>query len=383
VEAGNLPAPQTQERLMQSNSSHEALPSGRPKLLLSGLDSLYVSYFLDTSAGKLDWDELAYRKERIRNSRTDAHTEIVLGTQRFALLPYGRKPYPYVLANKSFEIRLAEHMRPNCHVQIFSEALWKAGADFTLASIEEWFGSMRFLHTRPNVVSRADWAFDYHLPSLDFAWDDFVSAAAKDSSWRKHRKTETFVFGVGDPVIRVYDKAAEIKQESGKTWFYELWGRTDKVWRIEFQARRERLDLAGINNTSDIGCLQGDLLRELAQRHTTLRVPSGDSNRSRWLLHRLWQALIEDISALPQTGLVRDLDPLAPIEWRLHQTTKSLYGTLKAIAALRQIKSGASEPLSLDNILVLLWKLLPSHHDAAVWKEEIARRVADYGLGRW
>jgi len=368
---------------MQSNSKHEGSPTERPKLLLSGLDSLYVSYFLDTSAGKLDWDDLAYRKERIRHSRNDVHTEIVCGTERFALLPYGRKPYSYVLTNKSFEIRLAEHMRPNCHVQIFSEALWKSGADFTLARIEEWFRSIKFVHTRPNVVSRADWAFDYHLPFIDFAWDDFVSVAEKENSWRKHRKAETFTFGVGDPVIRVYDKAAEINQESGKTWFHELWARKDKVWRIEFQARRKRLDLAGIDSTADIGCVQGDLLRELAQRHTTLRVPNGDSNRSRWPLHRLWQALLDDIAALPQTGLVRDLDPLAPIDWRLHQLTKSLYGTLKAIAALRQIKSDAPEPLSLDNLLVLLSKILPSHHDAVVWKQEVARRVADYGLGRW
>ena len=217
-------------------------------------------------------------------SRADRHAEIVLGTERFALLPYGRNPYSYVLINKSFEVRLGEHMRPNCHVQFFSEALWKSGAECTLATIEEWFRSMGFNHFRPNVVSRADWAFDYHLPLIDFAWDDFVSAAAKESSWRKHRKTETFVFGVGDPVIRVYDKAAEIEQVSGKTWFHQLWGRKDEVWRIEFQARRDRLGLAGINSTADIGCFQGDLLRELARKHTTLRVPNGDSNRSRWPL---------------------------------------------------------------------------------------------------
>ena len=53
---------------MQPNSKHEDYSTERPKLLLRGLDSLYVSYFLDMSTGKLDWDELAYQKQRVRES---------------------------------------------------------------------------------------------------------------------------------------------------------------------------------------------------------------------------------------------------------------------------------------------------------------------------
>jgi hypothetical protein len=262
--------------MAKPGGSAQAEPSARPELLLSGVDSLYVSFYLDLSSGELDFDDLAYEKERIRHSRGNRHAEV--GGERFALLPHGRRPYPYALTNKSFEVRLAEHMRPNCHVQFFSEALWKFGAKGVFGRIEQWFQSLGFRHQRPNTVSRADWAFDYHLPIIDFAWNDFVSIAEKDNSWRRHRKSQTFSFGVGSTLIRVYDKSAEIKQQSGRTWFHDLWGRKDRVWRVEFQVRRDKLDEAGIKTFEDIGAHQGDVLRELAKRHTTLKRPSGDTN---------------------------------------------------------------------------------------------------------
>jgi hypothetical protein len=360
-----------------------AQSDARPRLLLSGLDSLYVSYFLEMSTGRLDWDELACQKERLRHSRTDHHAEAALGSQRFALMPYGRKPYTYVLSNPSFEVRLSEHTRPSCHVQVYSEALWRHGVGAVLGQLEEWFRSMRFHHTRPNVVSRADWAFDYHIPCRDFAWDDFVSVAEIDNSWRKHRKTQTFHFGIGASVVRVYDKAAEIREQSGKSWFHDLWGRKDQVWRAEFQVRNERLSQAGIESTTDISAYQGDLLRQLAQRHTTLRVPNGDSNRSRWSLHPLWRALLDDIDQLPATGLIRNIDPRGPLNWRLHQQTKSLYGTLKGIAALRRIITRSDDPIALNDLIAQLPGILFPHHDAMRWAEDVARRVSDHELGRW
>jgi hypothetical protein len=38
----------------------------RPPLLLSGLDSLYVSYYLDLAKGGIDFEELSYSKERLK-----------------------------------------------------------------------------------------------------------------------------------------------------------------------------------------------------------------------------------------------------------------------------------------------------------------------------
>ncbi len=191
-------------------------PQGLPAALINGLDSLYVSYFLDMTTGKLDFEELEYQKQRLKADKGRQFIEISLGSETFALRPYGRNRYAYVLANEAFEIRLTELMQPSCYVQFFSKALWTEGVGALLERFEAWRESLELRPRRPERVSRADWAFDFHLPSADFIADDFVSRAAKDATHRDNRAEQTFTFGKGDVVVRVYDKVAEIEQQSGK-----------------------------------------------------------------------------------------------------------------------------------------------------------------------
>jgi hypothetical protein len=354
-----------------------------PRLLLQGLDSLYVSYFFDMKTGGLDWDDLSYRKERLKQSRAAGFSKIVLGSETFALLPNGKKPYSYIVTAKPFKIYLSENLQPGCHVQFSSEGLWQTGAQGLLNRIEAWASSLGFRSTRPNVVARADWAFDYHVPEVDFTRDHFVSRAIKNATWRERQTDQTFSFGAKDVLIRIYDKVAEIAQQSGKAWFYPLWGQTTDVWRIEFQVRRERLKQAAIGSTEELLALQNDLLRELAGNHTTLRRPASDTNRSRWPMHPLWLALQGDIAALPQTGLVRHIDPQMPLDWRLYQQCKSLVGSLKGIAAVTALKAGSTEAPELNHLLGLLPDLLSPHHEEHTWTHDVEQRIAAHGLGQW
>jgi len=354
----------------------------RPKLLLSGLDSLYVSYYLDTAA--LPWEELAYRKEKLQRTRSDDFTEIELGGEAFAVLPHGAHPYPYVLRNDWAELRIAETLQPSCHIRFPSKALWELGVEALLQRARDWMAATDLPAFKDNAVARADWAFDYDLPTIDFLPEHFLSRARKDATHRDHGKLQTVVFGRGDIVIRVYDKVAEIGDQSGKAWFFDLWGQRDNVWRVECQVRRERLKEAGIRTTEELMDLQNDLLRELATRHTTLRRPSSDSNRARWPLHPLWRALREDIAKLPQTGLVRHIDPRNPLDWRLYQQAKAMYGNLKGLtAALMLLRDQTDPTMPLDTVLGELPALLRTHHDDALWASEIGDRIRRYDLGLW
>lgn len=355
---------------------------GLPKLLLRGVDSLYVSFFLDTVGSALDWEELSYQKELGRQSRGVRFRELTLGTETFALKPYGRKPYAFVLVNRAFEVRLAENLRPSCHAQFFSEALWSAGVDGLISRFQDWCASMNFKGLRPEVIARADWAFDYHLKSIDFTQDDFVSRAIKDGTWRENRSFQSAQIGKGEVVVRVYDKVAEIAQQSEKSWFFEHWGQNEEVWRIEFQVRGERLRGAGIRTLRDLQAFQNDLLRELATNHTSLRQPSLDGNRSRWPLHPLWQALCADIEALPQTGLVREIDEAKPTAWLLYQLGKSFYGHLKRVAALTYLQSDGKQIPDLDWVLEELPELLAPHHNSHDWERDVSQRITANRLGQ-
>lgn len=352
-----------------------------PPMLLRGLDSLYVSYYFDTSNCVLDWDELAYQKERVGCDRVDDFAELTLGSETFALKPFGRKPYKYVLTNKVFEVRLSENLSPSCHVQYSSEGLWQFGCDHLTDRFDAWRNSVGFLQIRPEVVSRADWAFDYHLPEPGIQADHFVSRARKDGTWRDSGVVQTITIGHGDTVVRVYDKVAEIEQQSNKVWFHELWGRTDEVWRVEFQVRNARLKKGGIKTIADLKDFQADVLRETATTHTTLRCPNGDSNHSRWPLHPLWKAVRCDIDQLPQTGLVQNIDPKAPLEWREYRMGKSILGNLKGYATLLNLKTPEDGTPDLGKVFELLPRLIGPHHDETTWKHDIEKRVQGEKLG--
>ena len=359
-------------------------PRHIPRLLLSGLDSLYVSYYLDLPHGDLDFDELAYRKERVQQSRFDDFAEITLGSETFALPPFGKYPYRYILANDAFEVRLSENLKPGCHVQFYSQGLWlRGGLEGMSARFADWCGSLRLTATREEVVSRADWAFDYALPEVDFLPEHFVSRAAKSAVWHEHAEMQTVSFGTGGTVIRLYDKVAEIRQQSAKAFFFELWGETRNVWRIEFQLRRERLKRAGIRTIETLKDYQHDVLRELATKHTTLRRPITDGNRSRWPLHPLWKQLQRDIAALPQTGLVAEIDPRAPLDWRIYQQGKSIYGMLKGLGALLHAKGQLPEDLSLNDVTSSLESVLRQHYRKPAWDYDIQKRIKAYRLGQW
>ncbi len=365
-----------------SSLESETIPPAAPKLLLRGLDSLYVSLYLDTASSGFDWDALHFAKERLRTRREEVG-ELELGSERLALLPYGKKPYAYILANRDFEIRLATRMQPSCHVQFSSEGLWRHGLDALWERVRRWHAAMGFVPIRPEIVARADWAFDYQLAAPDFALNWFVSRSAKDAQHRENGQMQTFTFGRGDTVIRVYDKAAEIEQQSGKAWFHQLWGVSEGVWRIEFQVRGERLREAGIRTLDDLRTCQGDLLRELSHGHTTLRQPlATDTNRSRWPLHPLWSQLQSDIATLPQTGLVRAIDDPAVLRWRLRRQIESVYGHFKGIGATLSLLDQREDPMDLEALLAELPQLL-ADEPTPLWRADVARRMADYRLGRW
>lgn len=254
------------------------------KLLLHGIDSLYCAYYLEHSGeASIDFQKLTEQKENLRQSKSKDPAVVQLGNSEFFLYPYGTASgYPLVLSNEDFKIELGEYNIPNFYVTFKSQALWRESAFSLHEKFLSWAGSAGYSPFRSESLSRLDYCFDYNLPAIEFTEDSFISRSNKDSKHREDSKPQTFTFGKGDVVLRVYDKIAEIKQQSDKVWFYLLWGQDKDVWRIEWQVRKPILKMFDIRTFEDLKNQLGDLLRYLANEHDTLRVPSDDSNPSRW-----------------------------------------------------------------------------------------------------
>jgi hypothetical protein len=354
------------------------------KLLLQGIDTIQCAYYLAPIRSKdIDFRRMAEQKEEIRQSKSKNPLPITLGNSEFLLQPFGTASgYPFVLENGDFKIELGEFNKPNFFVTYRSQALWRESAVFLHEKFINWASSVGFMPYYRESLSRVDFCFDYNLPIIDFTEDSFVSYSSKDSQHREDGRIQTFTLGRGDIVLRVYDKVAEIKQQSDKVWFYLLWDQKENVWRIEWQVRKTVLKQFGIITFDDLKRKQGDLLRYLAGEHDKLMIPIQDSNVSRWPLHHLWKDLQQRIEELDHLGIDRIYGQQAVMEERMIRMAISVYGYLKRAAAIECVQSN-EEMMGVKDALDHIGKQIRKIHDPLTWKMDIEKRIKEMQLGVW
>jgi hypothetical protein len=357
---------------------------GAYKLLLHGIDTLQCAYYLTPPSPKhLDFRSLAAIKEQLRIGKAREPRAVVLGGAEFFLYPYGSSSgYPFVLSNEDFKIELGEFNNPSCFVTYRSQGLWRQSAMTLHDQFLAWAKSIGCGMQQPESLSRLDFCFDYSLNNRDFDADSFVSLSDKDSQHRENGNIQTFTLGKGDVVLRVYDKIAEIRQQSAKVWFHELWGQDDHVWRIEWQVRKPILKAFMIRTFQDLQERQGALLNFLAESHDTLRVRTEDTNRSRWPLHPLWIDLQQRIAVLDSLENKRTDGKDLVLDERLMRLTISIYGYLKRIAAVSCVQE-EQEMMSEEEAYQLLGNRLRRLFDPLSWKADVRKRMKAIELGEW
>jgi hypothetical protein len=347
------------------------------RLLTSGLDTVECAYYLRPGADcKLDFAELRERRELIRQSKHPDAAVIELGGTEFLLSPNGTASgYPFRISNQLCSIQFGEFNEPSFFVTYRSFALWTRGAKQLHQQFLDWAASLGLIAVRPEGLSRCDFAFDFHLPTIDFDENSFVTTAEKDSQHRKNRQVQTFTFGRDEVVLRVYNKSAEIEEASDKYWFWMFWdSQQQDVWRIEWQVRKEVLKRFGLRTFQDLFDGYGDVLRFLVAEHTSLRVPTDDSNRSRWPVHELWQRLSEEIERLPAQGVYREVKSREMLDEVLMRMAISMEGYLKKIAAIECLKDARpmlSQRQTIDRVVPLLEKV----HNELTWRGDVQRRM--------
>jgi hypothetical protein len=354
------------------------------RLLLSGMDTVECAYYLSTAgAHGLDFEQLAQEKELLRQSKSRNPRAIVLGDKEFLLAPYGSSSgYPFLIEHADAVIAFGEFNNPSFYVKYKSLALWNSGALRLHENFLAWATSVGLVPFKPESLSRVDFSFDYQINPVDFTEDHFLSQSKKDSRFRKDGRTQTIQFGRDDVILRVYDKVAEIEEASQKTWFYDLWGVSQNVWRMEWQVRKPVLKRFGLRTFDDLQSGQGDLLRYLAHEHDTLRRPSADRNRSRWPLHPLWHDLQTHIETFNSLGVYRDLDEAALLEERATRIAVAVYGYLKRLAAIDSVRRNRPVGTTGDTLNLLAGKV-GEIHDPFSWDLDVKRRVEQIRMGRW
>lgn len=353
------------------------------KFLLSGLDTVECAYYLAPSSDcKIDFAALREKRELMRRFKDTEQIVFELGGTEFMLSPNGTKSgYPFLISNRDCTIQFGEFNNPSFFVKFSSFALWNKGAKAMHDQFLQWAHGLGFVQVRPEGLSRCDFAFDFQLEDIDFDEDSFVTLADKDNKHRKNGKVQTFSFGTGDIVLRVYNKTDEIREASQKTWFFPLWGgQTENVWRVEWQVRKETLKRFGLRSFQHLFDRHGDALRFLVAEHTSLRVKSSDSNRSRWPVHALWSLLSEQIDTLPAQGVYRYTDPQTHLDASLIRMAISIQGYLKKVAAIECLKQ-ERDMLTQRQAIDLLIPMLQRVHNQLTWRKDVQRRMDVIRIG--
>ena len=137
-------------------------------------------------------------------------------------------------------------------------------------------------------VSRLDIAQDFQGLSPATCGAQFICAANYRPAFPNIDRPETYQFGKGDSVARVYNKTKEIGV-SGKSYMRAVWAQARTydegadVWRFEIQLRRKVLRELGCETPAQAFSMTADLLN-YGLDWCDLRIPDGLSS-DRWERH--------------------------------------------------------------------------------------------------
>lgn len=258
--------------------------------LRCGVDTLEATF-----AGELS-EEIVTELKR-RKEDAIAHcvpNELLLGGKVFYLSPKGGGFWPYMLRNDEMIIQLGTAKNiPAMKVHLLSRGLAEVGVQKLWAQarqIAEELG-LTFLN-----CTRLDVALDYQGDF--FTFEEMLNVVCPSPFRPVYPNTvdpETFQFGKGDMVLRNYNKSAEIEANNKQWWkfvwrLYEGYVEGQPVYRIEVQMRGKVLRELGFHSVEQLI----DSLPELfayGLEWCSLRVPTADSNKSRWPEDLRWTAL--------------------------------------------------------------------------------------------
>lgn len=250
------------------------------KVLAHGIDTLVLTMsvqwgLLKTNAKGQRWnfqwfDMLAGLKEEAKERRGPAQGIIrhETGDWVFDVAQYGSNGYEWLLTAADMTWKVGNWLeptsRPSMMIEIRAETLWTIGPWAAVDRIRRLVE-----HVGGNVVevkvNRLDVCMDVMLDDGEIRssmTDENIVCRSKDTTNRYHmRKINAIEIGGISSTLkaRIYDKPLELKK-SGKDWQWAVWGmegpedlpKDKRIFRVEFQLRREKLKEVGYGDLSDV-----------------------------------------------------------------------------------------------------------------------------------
>lgn len=268
---------------------------GRPRELISGIDTLVLSY-----RGVAHSDFLASLTEAKQVAgQLSARVPFNIGEEEFLVGAGSLSRHAFRLQHARGVLGIAAGEKlPVVRFQPHAEVLHSLGP----RGVAEWVRGVvgEQVEITGEIVSRVDLHADFqdlHLTREDE--DNFVTRAKRVGTYRDSGVFTGFNFGKRTSrsiSARIYDKTDEIATKGGTYW-YELWGDEfvpgEVVWRVEFELHRGFLHEFSITTLDELLERVGGLWNHATTSWLSIRHPTEDQTKSRWPLDPRWQAVIE------------------------------------------------------------------------------------------
>jgi hypothetical protein len=270
----------------------------------SGIDTLETSYRGSLAAPlAAALDELKARAQEVENPQP-----LTLGSTDFAVQERGMRPWAYLLKGDEMHLRLgAKQKYPAASFRLLAMGLAAHGHEALFDTAHRL--AMGCGDLGEPGLSRLDRTVDFQgwTPTTP-EMDNVVCAATFRPIYPSWKKPETFQFGKGQIVVRLYNKTRELAA-SDKQWLRELWKLAPgynpelDVWRFEVQYRRKALCELGMDMPAH-AFANLDRLLGFGLDWCNLRIPRGKSS-DRWLEDERWTALRDAAHAEGSLSRVR------------------------------------------------------------------------------
>lgn len=253
--------------------------------------------------------------------------KLMLGGQMFHMSPKGGGFWLFLIRNDDMIMRVgtAKHI-PKMSVHLLAQGLAEVGV------VNLWSRVLKVaddLELKFLNCTRLDIALDYQGDFFSFEDSlNFVCPSAFRPIYPNTSSPETYQFGKGDMVVRVYRKSVEIVAK-GNEWWVFVWRicpgyrEGGPIHRVEVQLRGKVLRELGFNTMERIF----ESLPELfayGLEWCSLRIPKDDSNKSRWPEDPRWTALRTAFEPARALGRIRPAQAIIGYD----KAVKRMVGTL-------------------------------------------------------
>jgi hypothetical protein len=304
-----------------------------------GVDTLEANF-----SGELDvffLKELSTRK--IKAQSTGDPDPVRLCNEEMFVNPQGTRFYSFVMRNDDLMCRFSPHGNvPPMSVRLLAQGLATRGVANLWSKACEIATDAEL---RPNNLSRIDIAVDFQ------GWEptyEEMQHVICPSSFRpvypNIKAPETFQFGKGAVVARLYNKTKEISVKN-HGWWHPIWklcgyDPLQPVWRLEVQLRGQALTELSMRKT-DIALGNIYELFSYGLDWCSLRTPSNDSNPSRWPEHPAWVDLRTQFVPTGPLGRIRAVTQMMDYDMCVARIAGNLAsaGAAAGITDLRMLSS--------------------------------------------